>query len=88
MLKVFRLDKHSTEINQVMSLHALWETFSQNWSSIDRLNKTSINLIDCSHGAENLDRFSVAGAEKIQENVSACKSGVRGESWGLYLGVI
>lgn len=66
MLKVFRLDKHSTEINQVMSLHALWETFSQNWSSIDRLNKTSINLIDCSHGAENLDRFSVAGAEKIR----------------------
>lgn len=42
LLKVLKPDKRSTEMNWVALLHGIFgNSFSQNWSSVDQLNKTS-----------------------------------------------
>lgn len=74
MLKVFKLDnKLSMEINLVPLLHDFWETFffPQNWTSVDRLNKTSRTWIDHLGRAENPGRFFVSVVEKIQVSLAA-----------------
>lgn len=49
----------------------LGSLFLSELDSVDKLKKASRNWIDRSGGAENLGRFSVAGEEKIQGNLTA-----------------